>query len=160
MVAAVPYVAILNHLCKVMKKIPFTIWMVLCLPAVFSCQNEEQERENLRTEVIDIRDEAMSRKGTLVKLQKQLTQVADSLRSDSVLENDVDISDYEIRILQIKTVDRAMEEWVNHYNEAGTDSSMEHEEAMEFLRQEREKMSTISKAMEEAISEGESMMNR
>lgn len=140
-----------------MKKTVYlmALLLVVLIPA---CAGEEEEKDALKSEVNEVHDEAMGKMGTLVRLQKQLTQVADSLQNDSTSDHSQQVSEIRNTITGLKAADVQMMDWMHRYSEALSDS-MPHEEEMEFLTREKQNMEDVRKNMNAAIDKAEAMLN-
>lgn len=140
-----------------MKKTVYlmALLLVALMPA---CGGEEEERNALKTEVNEVHDEAMGKMGTLVRLQKQLTQVADSLQNDSTSDGSLQVSEIRTAVSELKAADEQMMDWMHRYSEA-LSNSMPHEEEMAFLTREKQNMEDVYKNMNAAIDKAEAMLN-
>jgi hypothetical protein len=131
------------------------VGFILLVPA---CKSEEAEREALRTEVNQVHDKAMAKMGTLVRLQKQLTQVADSLQNDSSADHTQLIRIIEKNITDLRVADKEMMDWMHRYSE-GLSDTMAHEEEVEFMTQEKKNMEDVHEKMKSAISKAENLLS-
>ncbi|MFA0963298.1 hypothetical protein AB9P05_15955 [Roseivirga sp. BDSF3-8] len=139
-----------------MKRKLFIYAILMMAMGLHGCNSADQ-REQLLSEVNEVHDEAMEKMGTLVKLQKQLTQVADSLRSDSLNDNSARVDQVEVIIAELRAADENMMDWMHHHSET-LSTPMSEEEEMTFLQNEKETMQEVKAQMEAAIAKAEQQL--
>lgn len=109
--------------------------------------DEEVAEKELNDEVMAIHDEVMPRMDELMRLKGKLQAKVDSIRTS---EGDTTfISTLRERIIAIRKADSAMMTWMRQFKVV--DDSVNHEQRMEYLSNEREKIITVREMMTQAI---------
>lgn len=126
----------------------------------YSCSSvQEEEQKDLKKEIMDIHDELMPNMHTVDSLKKTLEEnrsylVGDSLGAPEGAESKIPV-DSLIRALE--RADESMMEWMRNYNKF-EEPTFSHEEQMEYLRKEKEKIEQIKLDMISAIMEAENVL--
>jgi hypothetical protein len=107
--------------------------------------------EDLREKVISIHDEVMPEMSTIHRLSKDLaTAAGDSLRSEAQREK------IKTQIQALDQADEAMMTWMAEYKAPSAD--VPKEEALDLLRQEKVKITSVRDKIINSISEAKSLL--
>lgn len=121
---------------------------VLSLPLLLSsCDSPKAKEEALAKQVLELHDEVMPKMQDMMRLRKELKKQKSTLDSTS-LEN----ATIDTLILNLENADKGMMDWMHNYN--GGQNLYTHEEVMNYLEAEKEKMAKVKidtdKSMEAA----------
>lgn len=138
-----------------MKKLLIPIMFLLCFSACES-KSEKQRREldqkmiKLEQEVMQIHDEAMSKMEDVnnlgKKLKTNLSRVNDSRDSVALAEG----------LQQLNLADSLMWQWMYNFKKPGEETNRE--EGLEYLRNERQKISTVKDLMFRSLTLADSLL--
>jgi cell division FtsZ-interacting protein ZapD len=128
----------------------------------FSCTSHNtQKEENLKKEIMDIHDEVMPKMGNIYNLKKELEKNREYLTSDSIPSNTpkISTSDLDSLLEALENADESMMSWMRSYNKFD-DENLSHEEQMEYLQKEKEKIETVRLKMISSIKEAENLLEK
>lgn len=147
------------------------IVLVLAAISMFACDSSQQDnqaqqtyeetqletqletrQDSLLSEVMVIHDEVMPEMGRIYRLQKELTQVIDSLETEGTAAA-IPVDSLKALSAQLKAADDAMMNWMrsNDFQFEG----MEQEEIMEELQSEKENIIVVRDKMLNSIRQAE-----
>jgi len=119
--------------------------------------NKKQQEEKLRQEVMAIHDEVMPKTEELFKLRKNLQKLVDSLNlakyPDTILGNLA-----KQLVVKLKQADEAMMDWMHNYN--GGSGIYDHEELMNYLSEEKEKIQNVKSLILESIDSAHAFLQK
>ena len=147
-----------------MKKISILFFALLTI-VTFSCNTSSEKnketisepkaegeiRDELYQEVIEIHDIAMLKMQTIMDLKGKAISEADSLRN---LENEALTSRIELlekTQIALEEANKSMMVWMREFRPLS--DTVNHEQAMEYLRAEQDKITEVNDRMDQAIKE-------
>lgn len=140
-----------------------SLWVTLSVFSLTSCgpnkaEQQTKEKDALAKEVLDIHDEVMPKMGEIVKLRKEIkgkinkwTETPDTAPADS-------LSTATNLVNQLEQADKGMMEWMHEYN--GGQGLYEHNLVMEYLGEEKVKVTKVKEDMESAIEAGRTFLGK
>ncbi|MEN7549455.1 hypothetical protein AAG747_16145 [Rapidithrix thailandica] len=138
-----------------MKHLQLTHVLLLCLFAVFTSCEKQNENETLHKEVMEIHDDAMAKMGTLQELSTQLeniiTEKIDSTDTPSV-EKARNL------ILSLQKADAEMMDWMKAYKEPAKETPAE--EVKTYLLSEKEKITEVQTLTNNSIQAAEEFISQ
>lgn len=132
-----------------MKK--FAAILFLPLLVLTACVSPKQKEENLAKEVMAIHDEVMPRMGEVSSYRRELKKRLDSQEFMFSPETRTERARMEQLILKLDSADRGMMDWMHNYN--GGQDLYSHQEIMDYLGAEKEKISGVKIYMESTLDE-------
>ncbi len=129
----------------------YSLWYVTIALLLFSCGNQDQKREEeLYRQVMDTHDEVMTQMGEVMRLEKQLNDNIDQLKTEDSTENKEPRIEYLTTLKNNLTeANEAMMQWMREFN--NDMDEMSHEEKMNYLQQENEKIVSVEEKVTTAI---------
>ncbi|MEM6359466.1 MAG: hypothetical protein AAF149_01570 [Bacteroidota bacterium] len=115
---------------------------------------EERELKALYDEVIDIHDEVMPKMDDIMKAKGALQEQLDTLR-DSNPESSA-IQELEQTILSLAQADEAMMNWMRNFKPQ--EDTVGHNAAMDYYKEERQKISSVKDQMLNALEEADRLI--
>ncbi|MGB0176460.1 MAG: hypothetical protein ACPF9D_04790 [Owenweeksia sp.] len=125
-----------------MKKLFFAL---LAFFAVACTTTRQEEVSKLKAEVLEVHDRVMVQRDEVLKLRRQLREVADS--SAATLE----------AAGQLSAADKAMMQWMHEFKVPEEKTSAP-EDIISYLQSEKKKMEAIEKQTEMALKHGEEIL--
>ena len=110
---------------------------------------EERAEKNLQDEVLGIHDEVMPRMDELMRLKEQLIIKVDSLTN--LEEDNNQVAELQVKIEQLRKSDSAMMTWMRQFK--AVRDSVSHEERINYLTKEKERIEMVRAMMQEAIKD-------
>lgn len=135
--------------------------MLLTLLLLSCASNIEKKEEDLKKEIMDIHDELMPKMDNIHNLKKELQDNRGYLTSDSVASGTPALSTADLDSLAqaLENADESMMSWMRNYNRFD-DPEFSHEEQMEYLQKEKEKIETVRLKMISSIKEAENILEK
>ena len=130
--------------------------LFLC-PFLIQCGNQPPEREELAKEVMIIHDEAMPKMQNIIDLKMQLQEMRNELTADTLQQHDAQLEKMRQAIKQLNSADEAMMDWMAEYQKTDIDRLTD-EEAVAFLKKEKERITEVQRLMEQSIEESEKLL--
>ena len=135
---------------------------VLAVLFFVSCSSDAEKTEKeLKQEIMTIHDELMPQMDNLDTLRKELEKNRGYLTSDSVPVNGPLLApaEFDSLIQALENANESMMSWMRNYNQFD-EADFTHEEQVEYLQKEKEKIETVRLKMISSIKEAESLLNR
>lgn len=131
-----------------MKK-PFLLlsFSVALLTGCNTGPTEAEQKTELEQHVMAVHDSAMADMGQIFKLRKNLRALRDTLatrQTDSTV-----LLQLQKNITSLSKADEAMMNWMRHYKAPDT---LQHEQAMQYLNQELQKIERVKITMDSSIN--------
>jgi hypothetical protein len=129
-----------------------TFWMIILF--IFSaCQSKESIEQKKWAAMMVIHDEVMPKTGEIVLLSQQLQKYIDSIGVPSL--------EIEQSISLLNDSEEAMFEWMNQLKQLKTvRKNLTHQEIMNYLNEETQKIKTVKKKMETSLTTGKDLLNK
>ena len=129
-----------------MKKYSFLIFSLigLCLFSI-SCQEYNQEQQQLWDQVMEVHDEIMPKMGDLHQLKKQLKK----REKQSAIT---------AAIASIEQSQDAMMDWMREFKSMRDLSKLEHQAALNYLKKEQERVEQLKQLMLGSLEEGKALL--
>ena len=140
-----------------MKSIPFVFLIFL-----FSCTSDtDQKEEDLKKEIMAIHDELMPKMDNIQNLKRKLEENRGYLTADSISVDAPRITsaDLDSLVQALENADESMMSWMRNYNKFD-EPTFTHEEQMEYLHKEKEKIETVRLKIISSILEAENLVER
>ena len=116
-------------------------WGIMISLIAISCQNQSNELNELKAEVLEVHDHTMELRGKLMQTKKELESYRTADSSSAMLDE---------AIGDLKAADEAMMNWMRNFEspdeQGGTD-----DEKMTYLEEEKQKMIHIKDQTEKSI---------
>ena len=119
---------------------------------IFSACDPEKREQKLQEEVISIHDEAMPLMDQIMRQKGRLQYKIDSLNATGE-PHDKEIEALREGIITLRRADSAMMTWMRQFK--AVRDTVTHEERIEYLEEEKEKIGKVHHMMLEAIEEAE-----
>lgn len=133
-----------------MKRIIFTLCVALVVQA---CNQNNKEQDQLFKEVMAIHDEVMPKMGTLRKLSKQIELQLDSLEVGNTQIDNKMKRKMESAVKKLDDANESMMEWMRQFEQL--EEGTPHEEALKYLKDQKQLMEKVRDNMLTAKKEGE-----
>ncbi len=141
-----------------------TIYYFIALFLTFSCSNasretdsnlspEQQEVSNLEDQVIEVHDQVMPQMGTLMTLKEQLEAKNETLQSAGTAEAEDQVIVNSLVIEQLDLAHEGMMSWMRSFEPIDIDGDSEGNR--EYLQQELDKIDSVKKLVDDAITAAE-----
>lgn len=134
------------------RSISLFTFLGLIIFSIVACQSEKSEREKMYTEVMEIHDRVMPEMGTIHRLKKQLKAIDTT---------GVGASTYPAILTHLgilENADEAMMSWMAEFSNPTTDTK--EAIALEYLKNEREKISAVRDQMLNSINATKSLLSK
>lgn len=132
--------------------------LLLFFPIPFACGPSKKEKEeHLRREVMSIHDEVMPRTEDLYRLRKKIQAVLDSLDTQPITDTLLRHKGRQL-IFMLRSADDSMMHWMHNYN--GGAGLYEHEELMNYLNEEKQKILAVRQAIYTAIDSAQAFLKK
>jgi hypothetical protein len=118
---------------------------------------EKKEQAELMEEVMAIHDEVMPMMGKMNKFRKEAQSRADALLQDSSVVNDQEAMELENLAIELDAVSESMMSWMRSFD--NDFDSLEHKEIMEYLHQEKERISEVNTDIKDVLSRSEQLLS-
>lgn len=139
-----------------MKLLSILMLMSFCL---YSCSSDQEEQQKeLKKEIMNIHDELMPSLDKVDSLKKALEENRNYLTGDSlgVAQGNVAVP-VDSLIIALERADEGMMEWMRNYDKF-EEETFSHEEQMEYLLKEKEKIEQVRLEMISSIMEAENVL--
>lgn len=139
-----------------MKLLSILMLMSFCL---YSCSSDQEEQQKeLKKEIMNIHDELMPSLDKVDSLKKALEENRNYLTGDSlgVTQGNVAVP-VDSLIIALERADEGMMEWMRNYDKF-EEETFSHEEQMEYLLKEKEKIEQVRLEMISSIMEAENVL--
>ncbi len=120
---------------------------LLLLTGCMSGPSEEEQKEALEKTVMDVHDEAMAKMGTIHQLRRQLQHLQDSLKTKTADTATTGLVRQNVAALD--KADEAMMSWMHQYK---TPDTLQHEQAMQYLQEQKTKIDQVQSQMDSSIA--------
>lgn len=119
----------------------------------FACNNDKKEQQALFEEVMLMHDEVMPKMGNLRALSTELSQKADSLALDSLVDHSSKITEMRDLSKRLKDANEGMMEWMRQYEQV--EEGTPHGEVMQYLMEQRKQIKKVRDDMLNSKDEAE-----
>ncbi|WP_299823308.1 hypothetical protein [uncultured Pontibacter sp.] len=140
-----------------MKYLLLTLSFALAI--LCSCsqtQSPEEQKEALEQNVLAVHDTAMAKMEDIFRLRKNLRILRDTLETQLQPDSAV-LKSLQTHIQLLNRADEVMMGWMRQYKAPAED--MPHEQAMEYLEQEKIKIEKVQTIMDSTINAARSTYN-
>ncbi len=141
-----------------MKKCSFIISIITFSLFQFACSSEKKpelnEREKLHQEVMEIHDAVMPKMSDINRVKRKL---ADLMATDSMLTEEAKIA-LTNGIAALITAETSMTGWMRAFE--APKPSVPDKKAIEYLNNEKEKISSVSDQMLNSLKKGEELLSQ
>ncbi|MBF9255039.1 hypothetical protein I2I11_17205 [Pontibacter sp. 172403-2] len=126
--------------------------ILLAVPCVLltgcnSGPSAQEQKAALEGQVMQVHDEAMAKMSQTYHLRRDLRALRDTLEAQQA--DSVALQQLQQHLQQLSKADEAMMDWMHQYH---APDSMAHQQAMDYLRLEQEKINNVNAKMDSAIS--------
>lgn len=126
--------------------------MLLALPCALltACHtgpSEQEQKAELESKVMQVHDEAMAKMSQTYHLRRDLRALRDTLEAQQADSATLQLLQRHLSLLN--KADDAMMDWMHHYH---APDSLAHQQAMDYLQQEQEKINTVNAKMDSTIA--------
>lgn len=133
--------------------------LLLMVPIfMFSCGEatpEEIEENTLHESLYAVHDEVMPEMSTINRISRGLRKVKESTKLDSLQRNQ-----FQSALTNLEKADEGMMDWMHNYKKPSKwRGEKTHEEIMDYLNVEMEKISSVKQLMESSIKEGQTLLD-
>ncbi len=122
------------------------VFALLVLFIAMACQNQQQELEEQKSEVLEVHDRTMEKRGKLIQTKSELDSYM-TVAEDSA-------SNLYSAINGLQMADEAMMNWMRNFEspdeKGGTDA-----EKIEYLKEEKKKIKEIEEQTQKALEKAE-----
>ena len=139
-----------------MMRIFFFIGVVMAL--LTSCNQEKEQREQLRDEVMDLHDEAMPMISDLRAVRKKLEARYRYLLPDSASLDSAALGrlqEYGRTFTATAGAEEAMMRWMRSFDPTIMEDGTPHEDVMTYLNKQKEHMESVKEYMETSLAGAE-----
>ncbi|WP_422359266.1 hypothetical protein [Reichenbachiella sp.] len=119
----------------------------------FACNSDKKEQQALFEEVMLVHDEVMPKMGNLRALSTTLSQKADSLVLDSLIDHSSKVSKMRELSKKLKDANEGMMEWMRQFEQVEEGSP--HGEVMQYLIEQRKQIQKVRDDMLNSKDEAE-----
>ncbi|RMG77734.1 MAG: hypothetical protein D6714_19380 [Bacteroidetes bacterium] len=129
------------------------LFSVLVLAACGGTSTEETEENALQKEIYSIHDAVMPEMSTINRVSRELKKRKDSVQ-DSVVLVQIDSA-----VAILEKADDGMMDWMQNYKDPSLlRGKKTHAEIMEYLKEEKQKITRVKQLMEKSIADGEALL--
>ncbi|MEM6316650.1 MAG: hypothetical protein AAF960_03215 [Bacteroidota bacterium] len=130
-----------------MKNIIY-LFSTFLLTSIFltACGEYNSEQQQLWDEVMVVHDEVMPKMGELHKLEKQLKKQTSTEAQQAA-------------ITKIEAAQESMMDWMRNFKPMRKVAKMEHQVAMDYLKEEQKKVAEVKRLMLEGIEVGQGLLS-
>lgn len=119
----------------------------------FACNSDKKEQQALFEEVMLVHDEVMPKMGNLRALSTELSQKADSLALDSLVDNSAMVSEMRALSNNLKDANEGMMEWMRQFEQV--EEGTPHGEVIQYLSEQRKQIQKVRDDMLNSKEEAE-----
>lgn len=123
------------------------ILLIIVATCVVACNADKKEQQALFDEVMRLHDEVMPKMGNLRALASELSQKADSLALDSLVDHSSKMNEMRTLSDDLKNANEAMMEWMRQFEQV--EEGTPHGEVIQYLTEQR---SQIQKVRDDMIN--------
>ncbi len=131
-----------------------TISILVITLVIFSCNRKEE----LYDQVMEIHDISMAKMDKIMSLKSDLKEKIQTLSMDSVNDHSAKINEMESILADLNEADEGMMSWMRDFH--SNYENMQRDEIMEYLENQREKITQVGQTMNEAISQAEDYLEK
>ena len=126
---------------------------LLIIPFLFSACNQH---EKIYDEVMEIHDEAMAKMDQIMELKTQLNEQVETLQADTLSDQSLKIDKMNSLVQNLEEADEAMMSWMREFHNDYEEVAKS--EIMDYLEEQKERITDVGKQMNEAIAEAEAYL--
>lgn len=131
--------------------------ILLAIPIlIIACNSDKKEQQALFEEVMLVHDEVMPKMGNLRALSTDLSQKADSLALDSLVENSSKVNEMRILSKNLKDANEGMMEWMRQFEQV--EEGTPHGEVIQYLTEQRRQIQKVKDDMLNSKKEAEKFL--
>ncbi|MDW3210234.1 MAG: hypothetical protein R8N23_10220 [Reichenbachiella sp.] len=119
----------------------------------FACNTDKKEQQALFEEVMLMHDEVMPKMGNLRALSAELSQKADSLALDSLVDYSSKVNEMRNLSKKLKDANEGMMEWMRQYEQV--EEGTPHGEVMQYLLEQHKLIKKVRDDMLNSKDEAE-----
>ncbi|WP_230981496.1 hypothetical protein [Echinicola salinicaeni] len=131
-----------------MKMTKRAVLVIICLAIMVSCGGAS-EQEVLKDEVIKIHDEVMPKMGELKSEEKRLIDLAEQYHLEDSVNNNNKVEELRGLASHLEKAYDGMFVWMRQFK--ADLSEMEEEEAINYLNEQKEKVSKVNEDIKKAL---------
>lgn len=131
----------------------YLVPLTIVLFAVSACNSDKKEQQALFDEVMLVHDEVMPKMGNLRALASELSQRADSLAQDSLVDRSAQIDEMRSLSKNLKDANEGMMEWMRQFEQV--EEGTPHGEVMQYLSEQRKSIQKVRDDMINSKTEAE-----
>ena len=132
----------------------FILSLVCCSFLIVSCGDNYEAQQKAHQAVMEIHDEVMPKTADIQRLIRALKK---HIKEDTVLDENSSAM-ITASIKQLEEADEAMLSWMSNYKQPKKD--MPKEEALNYLKEEKEKITEVRSMMLESISVSKILLSK
>lgn len=118
-----------------------------------SCNSDKKEQQALFDQVMLVHDEVMPEMGSLRALSSELSQKADSLAQDSLVDNTSQVNEMRTLSKNLKDANESMMEWMRQFEQV--EEGTPHGEVIQYLTEQHKSIQKVRDDMLNSKSEAE-----
>jgi hypothetical protein len=120
--------------------------------------NKKKKEQKLAEEVIAIHDEVMPKMDQIFKLRKELKDLNNQFILNINSMRGFDTSKSKMLIAHLDSSDKLMMDWMHQYN--GGQGLYSHEEVMNYLEEEKKKITYVKEFTDKSIEEARNFLKK
>ncbi|UXX78847.1 hypothetical protein N7E81_15935 [Reichenbachiella carrageenanivorans] len=140
------------------RKSHFALALFFLLLTVVGCGSEKKEQQALFGEVMLVHDDVMPKMDKLRGLAQELSQQADSLIADSLADHSTQVAEIRSLSEQLTNANEGMMVWMRNFEQI--EDGTPHDEAMQYLTEQRKLIQQVKDDMLNAKKEAEAYLSK